>query len=392
MEQKVYESLLNDYANIMGVKLNGEYDAELIQLKEKYNGKLKHNPSYYEYYRFFRSIIHKSDEKLFDAMFSSENIFGKIADGEKVTAIFHLKDKDGCYIPYQFEMIKYVGDEYECLFVWKLADKNNSLLENSLALLSSSYLRIMRVNLSSDSYEPVKIMDDPIKSTKYSAWIRDFCNYGNVFHEDVFEFLEFTKLSNLKSLFTKQTDDTQILRYRRRYADGSFRWTKLTITPSRDFTDENKIVVVYVTDIHDDYCHQESIARSERYYATHDPITGFYNKSGYEIKLTDLQVQESLGLVYITLNNVEIYKDQLILSDHLRKVVSLFRTTDCYRITRTEVIILVEDINEDTFEHKVKMLKDMHLEGVSIGSAWREKENISIVNMLNTAEDLIYNK
>ena len=256
MQKEVYDSIANDYINIMGVRVIDEYDAELVQLKELYDGKLKKSPSYFEYYRFFRSLIHRSDEKLFDAIFSSENIFDRVREKGKITAIFKLRNRIGKYEPYQFETFLYDGDEYDCLFTWKITDRDNNLLEDSLKVLSLSYHKILKANLSNDTFVPIKIIGDNRKVTKFSTWCRDFCNYGNIFHEDINDFLEFTKIVNLKEMFKKNTDKKEVFRYRRLSEDGTFRWAKITVLPSKEFTESNNIVMIYVKDIHDDHIHQ----------------------------------------------------------------------------------------------------------------------------------------
>ena len=85
-----------------------------------------------------------------------------------------------------------------------------------------------------------------------------------------------------------------------------------------------------------------------------------------------------------------MYKDHINLREHLEKFTSIFRIPDCYRISKDEIVVLIEDIDENVFNRKVQTLRDMHLEHMSIGSDWKDKANINIMIMLNRAEELIY--
>lgn len=125
-----------------------------------------------------------------------------------------------------------------------------------IRLLLDAYLKVLRVDLSDDSFDEIKVDDAELDhsrgySPKISEWLQGFALTGNVYTEDLQNYLQFVTMSYI----TEQLDsgrESISLRYRRKSDAGLFRWVRMTIRKSADYTPEKKIVMLYIDDIHDD--------------------------------------------------------------------------------------------------------------------------------------------
>jgi len=116
----------------------------------------------------------------------------------------------------------------------------------------SSYKKILRVNLTDDSYKIVQMdinertlekgFDDRI-----SSWLRLFAETGNVHSGDKAIYLQRTSLQYLRE-FIKNSKKNFALYYRRKINDV-YKYVMMEIIPSPEYTDQNQIVYLYVKDI-----------------------------------------------------------------------------------------------------------------------------------------------
>lgn len=123
--------------------------------------------------------------------------------------------------------------------------------------ISDTYHKILRVDLSKDRYEVVKM--DPGDRTfgygtdSFSSWLGQFIYNGGIHPDDMNNFISFTRPDHLKKAL-----DTgrKVLRccYRRRSKDD-FHWNLMEVVPDSD--GEGQYIFVYVKDIHEIF--QESL-------------------------------------------------------------------------------------------------------------------------------------
>ncbi|MCI9336195.1 MAG: response regulator [Lachnospiraceae bacterium] len=118
---------------------------------------------------------------------------------------------------------------------------------------SNIYRKILRVNLSQDSYEVVKSGAEEwaIDSRKetFGAWLEQFKQHGVIHPDDMERFLSFTHPEYLKSVL--RTGRKHLTCSYRRSSPGGYRWNLLEVTPDSGYTDRNQTVLIYIKDVQD---------------------------------------------------------------------------------------------------------------------------------------------
>ncbi|MCR4674029.1 MAG: diguanylate cyclase [Lachnospiraceae bacterium] len=118
--------------------------------------------------------------------------------------------------------------------------------------LCELYTKIMKINISEDSYQIVN-MDDMEKtqdkgfSESISSWLSDFAKKGQVHPEDMEEYLKKTNLSYMKEFFNSGKTDLHII-YRRKEKD-SYKRVMMEVIPASDYSSSNQSLYLYVKDI-----------------------------------------------------------------------------------------------------------------------------------------------
>lgn len=207
-------------------------------------------------------------------------------------------------------------------------------LNIALNNIGSNYRKILLVNLTTDSYQPVTIGNDEasiVKTTdvmsEYWQW---FCN-SELIHKD-------DKESCLK--FVPQPYSHIV--YRRKY-EKDFRWVLLEIIPTSDYSESNKNCVLYVRDINDIYV-PEYEALVERI-GTKDTMTGLCNKIAFERDKERFK-NEKVGVIFIDVNGLKYTNDNFghkAGDDLILKVANLitinFSGYRCYHISGDEFVV-----------------------------------------------------
>lgn len=120
----------------------------------------------------------------------------------------------------------------------------------------NTYNRILRVNLTTDSFEIVQIEEedrdysDP-EYISLSQWFDQCLRDGKVYRNDEERFRRFTELEHLKEELRsgkKIVDCT----YRYRAGKG-YRWHTMEVIPDFNYSEKNQRVMLYVKDVHDIY-------------------------------------------------------------------------------------------------------------------------------------------
>lgn len=138
-------------------------------------------------------------------------------------------------------------------------------------LLLNAYLKVLRVNLTHDSFSELKVDDEEIDeehgySSTISKWLNGFAITGNVYQDDLEKYLKFTNLDNLKNEFKSGKESVHI-RYRRKNHTG-FRYAKMTLRRSEEYQDDNQIVLLYIEDIHDDIMAAKELSEQKKYHSS----------------------------------------------------------------------------------------------------------------------------
>lgn len=118
--------------------------------------------------------------------------------------------------------------------------------------LCELYTKILRINLTEDSYQIVNMdISEQTKekgfSDKISDWLYSFGKSGQVHPDDVENYLNMTELNYMKNYFMGHKTSLQIF-YRRKYENG-FKKVMMEIIPTEDYSDENQSLFLYVKNI-----------------------------------------------------------------------------------------------------------------------------------------------
>ncbi len=119
--------------------------------------------------------------------------------------------------------------------------------------INHAYHKILRVNLTEDSYEVVKMRPEDraygYGTDTFSGWLGRFIYNGGIHPEDMHNFITFTHVENMKKVLE---EDQEILTCcYRRISGEEYRWNLMEIVPDVSSPEKGQFIFVYVKDIHD---------------------------------------------------------------------------------------------------------------------------------------------
>ncbi len=122
----------------------------------------------------------------------------------------------------------------------------------AFSALCDSYTKILKVNLTKDSYEIIRAEENELNAARgyadsFSGWMKDFARTGQVHPEDEEYFKKNVSPEYLKQYFASGVKEFSI-NYRRRINDR-FSRVMLEIIPAPDYSDLDQKVFLYVKDI-----------------------------------------------------------------------------------------------------------------------------------------------
>lgn len=122
----------------------------------------------------------------------------------------------------------------------------------AVTALSKLYAKILKINLTTDSYQLIRMEEDEKLaargfSDKISVWMYKFAISGNVYEEDVAEYLAKTDMDFLRQYFAKGNKSLSI-NYRRRIKD-EYKPTFMLLIPADDYSEENQSLFLYVCEV-----------------------------------------------------------------------------------------------------------------------------------------------
>jgi len=178
--------------------------------------------------------------------------------------------------------------------------------KEAITMLSHIYYKMLKVNLTTDSHDDIKVIDTEITpdngySDKISDWLRGIANAGLVHPDDTGKYLQFTDIDNLRDAFLK--GNTYICcRYRRKIND-IFCPVSMELIAAPEYRHDNQIVYLYMKEICDEY---ETVPDHK------DPdgmIVQGLNKTedvppGKELSLTDFIPAETLQNIQDAFSNM----------------------------------------------------------------------------------------
>lgn len=173
-------------------------------------------------------------------------------------------------------------------------------------MLSHTYYKMLKVNLTADSHDDIKVIDTEITaengySDKISDWLYGIAKAGFIHPDDMGKYLYFTDIENLREAFRK--GNTYICCRYRRKIDGIFCWVSMELITASEYRHDNQIVYLYMKEIRDEFVTEFDNKNPE------DMITQGLNKNEdvplkKELSLTDFIPVETLQNIQDAFSNM----------------------------------------------------------------------------------------
>lgn len=124
----------------------------------------------------------------------------------------------------------------------------------ALAMISKLYHKIIKVNLTHDTFEPVDVYqkewlteEEQNKNHRLSEWLANFASSNLIHPDDRKTFSDYANLPCLRQIM-RFTDIDCSLEYRRKI-HSDYRWVCMEILRSTEYTPDNQVIMLCIKDI-----------------------------------------------------------------------------------------------------------------------------------------------
>ena len=292
------------------------------------------------------------------------------------------------------------------LFTWREADSDAITLLDTLPTISSLYDKLIRINLSNNTFEPVVVDADEQERLvggviNMYEWWAGYSMNGNIAAEDMGAFSTLTKTGSLQKRFAE--DPTPVnFRYRRKVGD-EFRWMQLQIAPSVEYSEENQIMLLSLKDVHEEYTAQLRSRQELIDNMSRDALTNLFNRLKFNADIDKLAKsgEPLFTCLYVDVNGLHELNNLLghqkgddmlcCVADTLSKHFSDERV---YRIggdefvvtsikrSKNEIELAVENVRRDLSRQNYEISV-----GISTGSCGEDLEKIVAAAELEMRND-----
>lgn len=281
------------------------------------------------------------------------------------------------------------------LFTWREADPDSITLLDTLPTVSSLYDKLIRINLSNSTYEPVLVDTDEKERLSggvinMSEWWASYSKDENIAAEDMGAFSKLIKTGSLQQHFAADPSPVSF-RYRRKVGD-EFRWVRLEIAPSVAYSAENQVMLLSLKDIHEEYTAQRRSRQELIDNMNRDALTNLFNRLKFNADLDALGKSSApiFTCLYVDVNGLHELNNHLghqkgddmlcCVADTLSKY---FPDESVYRIGGDEFVVTSTKLPAQAVELTVeKVRRDLwedHYEisvGIAAGTCGAEIEKI----------------
>lgn len=292
------------------------------------------------------------------------------------------------------------------LYTLRLADNESRFLRDVMRMLSGTYYKIVKMNLSDDTHQEIKMYYDAMEtdyglSVRISEWFKKYAEGGNVYPEDLEAYHNFTSIHRLRMHFRHSKETLQLI-YRRK-VDDEFRWVSMEIMPSVEYTPDNQVLILFMQDIHDRYTIELQWKKDVEYYKKRDILTGFFNRLAYQDVCREYAQKSEktpVTVVFADMNGLRYINDTLgseagdtYIQSFANVLSDFFGQEFCYRINGDEfVVILFNQTKKDSLPKLREFQKKVHEDcafHASVGFSWATKAN-QLEEIVRDAERSMY--
>ena len=255
------------------------------------------------------------------------------------------------------------------LFGWREADSDTITMLDTLPTISSLYDKLIRINLTNNTYEPVIVDADEQERLvggviNMYEWWAGYSKDGNIAGEDMSAFGTLTRTGSLAERFAQ--DPTPVsFRYRRKVGD-EFRWVQLEISPSVEYSEKNQIMLLSLKDIHEEYTAQMRSRQELIDNMNTDALTRLFNRLKFNEDIEAMTKADDpiFTCLYVDVNGLHELNNSLghqkgddmlcCVADTLREH---FPDERVYRIGGDEFVVLSTAMPQRTVELTVEKVR-----------------------------------
>ena len=136
-----------------------------------------------------------------------------------------------------------------------LHDKMTGDLQDAMKMLSSIFHRILKINLSTDTYTVIRGKDSIVSMpSSLSESLKMMADLKYIYEEDQEEYLKFCSMDNLRTELAKGRERIS-LNYRT-LIKQEYRWVCMEVIRSAEYKPDDQIAMMYIRDINDEYLKQ----------------------------------------------------------------------------------------------------------------------------------------
>ena len=295
-----------------------------------------------------------------------ENIRSRIFGGERRISFHYKRKTTGGAKWVVFCISAPEGcspDDPWAVFGLRDSDSDINAVSEAMSALSIIYYKILKINLTNDTFEIVKADENEKpddSATKITDWWRTFADAGNVHEEDIEEYRQFTDPKRITDYFCSSKKIRMSCRYRRKHADGGYRWAQMDLVPAKGFSRENAEMILFVKDVHEEHMselrhRQELVDNFNR-----DALTLLYNRHKFNEDLDSIKngsKLKSVSCLYVDVHGLHELNNHLghqkgddmlcCVADALRK---FYPEERLYRIGGDEFVMISKRLSKKQTE------------------------------------------
>ena len=393
----IEDTIANSYFRLAKVNLiTGEY----IFVK---GGRRVTDPDIYTYMKKTAMNVNfsygraKEYEKFFDPDYVRKRVFY----GEKRITFSYRENLHSNWVTFAVIVPEGCCEENPWVaFGWREADIDTILMVDSLSALYSIYHKILRINITNDTFRVIKYNDAAEEAVcgraeSITEWWRLFGENGFVHTDDLDEYRSFTDIERLREYFASN-DARLSCRYRRKSGD-EYRWAQMDIVKGTEYSNDDQVLLLYVKDIHDEQLKEMDRRRQLLDQYSRDALTFLYNRHKFREDMEQAQREnnERFTCLYVDVNGLHELNNSLghkkgddmlcTVADTLRRH---FYGERVYRIGGDEFVMLSKLLSKESVERAMEKVRSELMEDNYAVSAGVESSSgdVSVYRTVGAAE------